>query len=469
MRLKRTAGSGRSVNAPLLAVPDGFEPEQVLPARLCRRGDDARWFLHTIVTKTAHEQTDERGYARLDSRILRRVMSKRAQPAVVRAIVDAGVIDPPAGYFAGVKAKGYRFTQKTLEEKCKLVEVQDRQLIKRLARECERLRQEESSQWLPIHRQLAESQQSLTILPTADAILDGLAVKAQLCQRVLVEDIRRAELKFSVCGTGRCFNGLTGLKRELRKTIRLEGEAIDGADIRCAQPTLLAGLIRLGNRRNVPTYMSTMLDSLACLPSPRRRRSGLSGLLLALFSANRGAPALAADFSDFESAVLAGDLYGQLVADCKADGVALPDDPGEARDRVKVLLMRDVLAKNGHYPSPFERVFQRAYPSVHRFAGWINRADHGELIRTLQRLESWLVIENVAPRLVGRFPVVTLHDAVYAGTGDLPAVVDAFGETFDELGLRLRVKTEAADRSRRKAASIGADGKLLTVREVSNP
>jgi hypothetical protein len=442
MRLKRTAGSGRAVNAPLLAVPAGFDPADVLPVCLHRRGDDARWFLHTIVTKTAHGEMDEWGYVRLDSRILRRVMSKRTQPAVVNALVDAGVIDPPAAYFAGVKAKGYRFTQKTLGERCKLVEAQDRQLIKRLQRERERLQQEEASRWLPIHNQLAESQRGLTILPAADTILEGLAPAAQLCQCVLVENIKRGVFKHTVSNTGRCFNALTGLKRDFRKTVRLAGEPVGGADIRCAQPTLLSALIRLGDLQNVPTYISTLLDSLILLPPPLRSLSGLPGLLSALSRARRSSPTLAADFSVFESAVLEGDLYCQLVANCKADGVELPDDPGEARDRVKVLLMRDVLAKNGHYPSPFEEVFQRAFPSIYRFAGWINRVDHAELIRTLQRLESWLVVENVAPHLIGRFPIVTLHDAIFARTEDLPAVVDAFGETFKALGIQLRVKAE---------------------------
>ena len=291
MRLKRTAGSGRAVNAPLLAVPASFEPAEVLPARLRRRADDAKWFLHSIVTKTAHGETDERGYARLDSRVLRRVMSKRTQPAVVRALVDAGVIDPPAPYFAGVKAKGYRLTQETLRQQCKLVEAQDRQLIKRLQRERERLQREEVSRWLPTHHRLAESQRGLTILPAADAILDGLAPAAQLCQRVLVENIKRATFRFTVSNTGRCFNALTGLKRDLRKTVRLAGEPIGGADIRCAQPTLLAALIRLGNRRNVPTYMSTMLDTLDRWPPPRRLLSGLPGLLLVLSREEKeGAP-----------------------------------------------------------------------------------------------------------------------------------------------------------------------------------
>jgi hypothetical protein len=183
------------------------------------------------------------------------------------------------------------------------------------------------------------------------------------------------------------------------------------------------------------------LARLARLPPPLRRRSGLPGLLLAL--SRPIAAALTDDFVAFESVVWSGDLYSRLIANCRDAGVVLPSDDGEAREVVKRLLMRDVLAKIAPYPSPFEDVFRRAFPSVHRFARWINLANHKDLIRTLQRLESWLVIENVAPRLVGRLPIVTLHDAIYARVRDLPAVAEAFEETFAELGLRMRVKMES--------------------------
>lgn len=82
----------------------------------------------------------------------------------------------------------------------------------------------------------------------------------------------------------------------------------------------------------------------------------------------------------------------------------------------------------------------------------VNRHDHGELIRHLQRLESWLVIENVAPRLIGALPCITLHNAIYSTMQSLPAVEEAFAETFDELGIRLRVKTEAAGKTAAREA-----------------
>ena len=65
-------------------------------------------------------------------------------------------------------------------------------------------------------------------------------------------------------------------------------------------------------------------------------------------------------------------------------------------------------------------MFADRFPSIYQYVRWLNRHDHGELIRHLQRLESWLVIENVAPKLVGKVPFVTLHDAIYSRVGDIP-------------------------------------------------
>ena len=72
----------------------------------------------------------------------------------------------------------------------------------------------------------------------------------------------------------------------------------------------------------------------------------------------------------------------------------------------------------------------------------VNRDDHGALIRLLQRMESWLVIETVAPRLVGRIPLLTLHDAIYSRRPDVATVADAFDEVFDQLGFRMALKCE---------------------------
>ena len=131
----------------------------------------------------------------------------------------------------------------------------------------------------------------------------------------------------------------------------------------------------------------------------------------------------------FRSLVLDGRLYEFLM-----------QRTGLSRDAVKLALLRDVLAKRGRYPSAVEDVFRREFPEVYAFVRRANRQDHAELIRRLQRRESWLVIENVAPRLVGKVPVVSLHDAIFSPTDKLDVVEAAFDEVFDSLGFRMSVK-----------------------------
>ena len=69
-----------------------------------------------------------------------------------------------------------------------------------------------------------------------------------------------------------------------------------------------------------------------------------------------------------------------------------------------------------------ETAFRAAFPTVLRIIRAVNRDDHGELIRLLQRAESWLVIDEVAPRLLGKVRVVTLHDSIYSKRRDASKV-----------------------------------------------
>lgn len=437
---------GRSTSV-VFVLPAGFDAREVLPARLRKRADDANWLVSTILTKTAYGQTDPYGYVRLHADILRRIMSKRKYTSVIKALVDSGWLDPPVPYCPGVKGKGYRLTEGILSQRSKRVAAQDRYLIKRVLRERKRMREEQMVHWLPIHHELERIQQALTITSEAEAILNGLelADNARLCQDVLVGNIRERTPKFSVSRTGRVFNRITGLKRELRTAVRLDGEPIGGVDIVCAQPALLAHLIRASNLKNVPTYKRERVLPAALAVGgcgPGRELSLPAGVStdFGRVSTNFGS-----DFLRFEDLVLTGCLYEKMVRLGESANLRLK----QPRDDVKLFLLRDVFAKKGSYPCAFEDVFREAFPSVYRFVKWANDGDHARLIRTLQRLESWIVIENVAPRLVGRIPFVTLHDAIYSRVRDTQVVLDAFHETFDDLRVRLAVKPDRADPDQR--------------------
>lgn len=120
----------------------------------------------------------------------------------------------------------------------------------------------------------------------------------------------------------------------------------------------------------------------------------------------------------------------------------LAEKTGLPREEAKRRFLIDVLAKHGSYPAEVENCFQSEFPNVHRFLEEARKQDYRDTIRSLQRLESWLVIEKVAPLLAGRAAIVTLHDAIFCGESDLPLVQDAFEEVFEKIGFRLSLKEE---------------------------
>ena len=400
-------------------LPKSFNPLEFLTTpRLQMRADEARWLMNTIVRKTAHRDTDPWGCVRLHSSILRKIMSPNSIADIVTALERCEAIET-APHCAGVKCKGYRLGNRYLGDRHVCRAATDPRLIERLQQARSEQDAEQRSRWQPIHFALHDEQRHVTITGDADGILAELPDDVRLCQDVLVANLRRRTLSFSLSTTGRVFNAISGLKRELRTTVRLAGQPMGNVDLCCSQPALLAIEMLHKNPANGVNDRETYKRDLRipCCPSP--------------FSAS--SPPSSSPASDFSALVLDGDLYEFLSR-----------ETGLSRDAVKHTLMRDVLAKRGRYPSPIEEVFRREFPEVYAFVRRVNRHNHAELIRQLQRRESWLVIENVAPRLVGKVPVMTLHDAIFSSADKLDVVEAAFDEVFDSLGFRISLKQEGA-------------------------
>ena len=398
-------------------LPGSFDPLEFLPGRLMLHADEARWLMSTILRKTADRAVDLWGCVRLDVTILRRIMEPNSIAGIVKAL-EGGAIETST-YRAGTRCRGYRLAKRWLGDRCVRRPCIDPRLIARLDAERQRLdAQDTRAAWLPVHHALDAEQRALSIdAAAADAILDGLPEHSRLCQDVLVTDLRRQAKRFSVGGTGRVFNAITALKRELRGAVRLAGQRMGCVDLVNSQPALLVVEMLHNSPPNGPkgreTYKHKGADCLPPFPCP---------------------PLPSTPASLFPSLALDGGLYEFLA-----------QRTGLSRDVVKLALLRDVLAKRGRYPSPVEDVFRLEFPEVFAFVRSVNRDDHAELIRRLQRRESWLVVENVAPRLVGIVPVVTLHDAIFSRIDGLDTVEAAFEEVFDVLGFRLALKREGHD------------------------
>jgi hypothetical protein len=387
--------------------------------------DERAFIVSLVLRKTMDRNVDTNGYARLKTVFLRRALRRHHLKDVLQNLEGLGRLEIDRSYCVDHYSRGYRLP----DHQCGAGHVRFRprspEMRKKLAKLASWHAENQAVRRKPIHDDLNDIQVKNLFVEGADAqrILAGTLPKARLCQGVLLENLGLRRLGNSVSSTGRYFNAITGLKRELRRTLRLAGRPMGAIDLRCAQPAflgmLIQGLIKPNLVYKRPTYKHALAG---CLPGASLAELG--GVVLC-------SPLDARRFMDLVSS---GEFYAEL---SRLAGVPVDGDSG-AKHRFLV----DVLARKGRYMSGVREVFSTEFPGVARLVELVNSHGYCTLIRLLQRLESWLVIETVAPRLVCDVPIVTLHDAVCGRVDDLDHVMGAFSAVFDEIGFRFAMKRE---------------------------
>lgn len=447
----------------LFGVPEGFNARAVLPPRLWYRVDEANFLISTIVKKMYFGKTDREGFARLNRRVLERVVPKRSLSAIIDALLDADIVERDACYRIGQFSVGYRLATAWRTRPIHWTPAADPRLIERVRRELVFLESLRLARRLPIHDDLDRVQRVLlTVAPAAydvAASFEDTAVRRR--QQTLLSQISRAR-PGRRSFTGRYFSAFCGCKKVLRPYFRLAGEPLAGVDCCCCQPALLAALLGPQLTRNAQcggTYTSHIVAARACPSADVCRGLSLgrdsAGVLSLEYIASvaAGAPTCGRDLGRFTDLTDSANFYEYMYDRARSAGVDL-SGAGSELSAVKKLTLQEVVAKHGAYPSDFERVFSEAFPTVHRAVRWINSsrspADgcgrenvHGKLVRILQRLESAVIIEAACPALLADgVPIVPLHDCLYSRCSDVAAVEEKLCDVFGRCGLRMSVKRE---------------------------
>lgn len=450
-----------------LTIPQGFDARKVLPRHVGDRAEESMLLVSTVVRKTRSGKTDRRGYVRLNRRVLQRTMSERTITPIQNALVAAGVLERD-DHRIGEYSTGFRLTASWSARPLRTVPVTDRRLIDRIQRELIALEQLHLARRLPVHDDLDRIQRELlTVGPLADAMVASIAdAGVRKRQETLLRQIRSGR-HGSRSFTGRWYYSFCGCKRILRPIFQLDGQPLGGFDLRCAQPGLTAVLLGpqlAGFAQCVGAY-STRASSRSDREdwadrSGRLSRWGRDRLSVLAFdyilSVASGVPPCGPDLEFFADLTLHAEFYEHMLDRARASGVDLSDPDMKGRSElamVKILTLREVLAKEGTYPSDFERVFREDFPTVLRTVRWINsrrsppdgcgrERAHGKLVRILQRLESAFVLETVCPPLLNRIPVAPLHDCLYTRLSDIALVEQGFEEAFDRCGVRLEIKRD---------------------------
>jgi len=225
-------------------LPKSFDPMEFLPPRLMTHADYARYLVSLILSKLARGRVDERGYVRLHAKYLKAVMQGRYKP-IVDALVNGDAVRR-APYVPGEKSYGYALGERYAADKHVLRPVTHPALAERLRQQRGMLEAEREARTKPIHRHLAKLQRRLRIdSKRAREVLRQFPPERNPydTQGILAADIENRRYRLSVGKFGRVANNVTSLKRELRKTLHVQGERLTSVDLACCQPALIALLM----------------------------------------------------------------------------------------------------------------------------------------------------------------------------------------------------------------------------------
>lgn len=426
--------------------PQGFDPKTLLPPSRRPQADELLWMVGTVINKTISITADHDArapkddFARLSSSILRKYIHHDHIAPLWKALMEHGVIETRP-HRAGVRCRGYRLTDEWADRPIERHSIHDPFLVSRVQKRREWFKREQAERWLPIHGQLEAIQMECLGVNSVvmSAALDALPIRVRRCQQVLVDRINERRCRFHVCSTHRVSNGLTGVKRDLRQGTTIEGQPVGSIDMKSAQPRFLAWMLpNLCNSHPLKSPISPIVW--------KHKGLGWDGVLpslpLTVSLPSSTMPSLDRDevrrFVDLVCGC-EGDFYNVLA------GWWDYARPGFNVDRplAKILFMQEWIAKRPGYRSSYRDRVASVFPTIDRFVSWFNQRSHGNLVRYLQRLEAWFVIERVGPLLVDHLPVVTLHDCLYGPIGSLSTIEAAFQQVADEL--RFPFPTERQD------------------------
>lgn len=432
------ANGREKYNGVSVLVPSELDFPRLFTPDTLQHVDAARWIVGTIIRKAAHGYDDDKGYVSLSAVSLRDTVGRRDYPKVRDAL--APVIETRS-HIAGVRCRGYRLSG-GVSGGVEWVQLRQPGIVSRVLAWRDEYRKQQDARLSPIHRTLRRHQRDyLTVADEIDAAVDSLSGWAQVVQSAAVQRVRDGEPAFVLGRTGRVYTTFAGLKKMLRPHTRLAGDTMKGLDLAASQPSLLAALPQIVKADKLGSLGVTTYE---CMP-PRVPCSFASSLASWASSPPEWVVSaigeLGTDFDEYRDVVQSGDIYLALADMASHDGLRITLTPKyeTPRDWAKKRFLVDVLnASKARYLTPFARMVHRRWPSV---VGLALRSG-GELIGTLQRVESLLVVETVCPRLVRRMPVLSLHDAVFVREQDAALARGVFDDVIAELRLPLRLKGE---------------------------
>lgn len=246
--------------------------------------------------------------------------------------------------------------------------------------------------------------------------------------KILVTRLAEHDYFCHIDETGnRLHTNLTNLPKGLRKYLKYDSENLVSIDIKNSQPYMSMLLFNKTfwqsyNRTDIPTlkYLSKEVYG-----SIKGNDSNLHTIIMFVDSSKT---LTCIDFQkqEFFKNVIHGTLYEYLQSvfenECHLN---LGNTDAEKRNRVKKIVLTLLFdaewkAYNRKQDSPMQ-VFHQKFPSIARVFAYVKKDNHRNLAIILQRIESFLLLEQVCGRISKErpdVPLFTIHDNIVTTVGN---------------------------------------------------
>lgn len=392
-----------------------FIPEQIKIAltnsKLPLRDSEAcSWFLSCLYTR---QDGDSSSGVPMWSPLLRRIMGDNYKHLIAKLLTPEGFkwVERIKGYHPGQSSIRYSLTQEAKDMVWLPSELSSPLIRARLYRSRLRVQQERMK---PIKASPVLAQLNDTL---GEVELPGLSRRELLTLAVPDKDTPFAKLDLSrqhraakaeeallmlrnkdtlqVGPSGRVFSGLTQIPREYRHLIRLRGQPLMGVDVRNSQPLILAAVIR-------------------------KERPEMAG---------------ASDVVEYTSLCERGELYDALA-------VKAGMSPDATKKRFFAVFFGRVPLQSWTL-SKLTKTFRDTFPTAWKIVCELKtrdtptiRANHANLARLMQKMESDIVIQDAAASLLQRgIPVLTIHDSLLSCPEYIGDLTEALKEAFAKYDL----------------------------------
>ena len=362
-----------------------------------------------IVNKIRHTQifnseyTNE-SYVRLHSDLLKKTISKKQTPIILKKLIKNNIIECDGIYIPGIKAYGYRVSAHYLAQKWHYTEVTDVELVGKILSIKEKHANDIRLKGMGYVTAAYWAKE--IVINKRNALFyinnkkNNFSDDQKAHFKISIDSIINKAFFTSCSKTNRMYSNLCCIKGGLRQHCTIDGQELFEIDVTSSQPVFLGLLMR--RNKNVDQEEVEKYVEVVC-----------SGMFYEFMADNAGLDVDLKDKkvrSDFKQKFFTGCLY-------------------------------DVARKK---LSKMETVFEKSFPTILAECRLLKRDDHCVLSQELQKMEARFIYHcvEICAKSIGDVPLTTIHDAIVSTQDNIYMVEQIVNSEFKKLNIDPKVKVK---------------------------